>query len=125
MPVNHQQKVNHGLAGHWAAWAYALALIGQVLDSQKAEELAWSQIHWLTGANDKDVSFISGVGFNNPMPHSRFLGTIIGGFMNGFRGSTADIPEVYCNREAEWNSTEYWNAPLCYSLLAFGTLLPK
>jgi hypothetical protein len=87
--------------------------------------LAWAQIEWVTGNNDYDVSFITGVGYNNPMPHSRYLGTVLGGFMNGFRGSVPDIPSVDLAREAEWNSTEYWNVPLSNCLMALARLLPR
>lgn len=123
-PVNHPQQVNHGLSGHWMSWAHALALCAKVLDDERASTLAWRQIHWLLGMNDDEVSFISGVGYNNPMPHSRFLGTLVGGFMNGFCGSKADIPHVDMKRGAEWNSTEYWNAPLASCMLALAHLLP-
>ncbi len=61
--------------------------------------------------------------FHAPLPHSRLLGTIIGGFMNGFRGTGADIPTVDLAREFEWNSTEYWNTPLSNCLLALSRLL--
>ena len=74
--------------------------------------------------NDLDVCFVSGFGYDNPMPHSRFFGTIPGGVMNGFRGTPEDIPYVDLKRECEWNSTEYWNVPLSYCLLALSKLLP-
>jgi hypothetical protein len=124
MPVHHPQQINHGLAGHWMSWAHGLASVGQVLDDPAWTALAWAQIEWLTGNNHVDVSFISGVGYNNPMPHSRFLGTLIGGFMNGFRGTPEDTPAVDLERDAEWNSTEYWNVPLSNCLMALSRLLP-
>ncbi len=124
MPVHHPQQINHGLAGHWTSWAHGLAAVGQALGDESWTALAWAQIEWLTGNNHVDVSFISGVGHNNPMPHSRFLGTLIGGFMNGFRGTPEDMPGVDLERDAEWNSTEYWNVPLSNCLMALARLLP-
>jgi hypothetical protein len=124
MPTHHPQQINHGLSGHWMSWAHGLAYVGQVLSNSSWTALAWAQIEWLTGNNAFDVSFISGIGYNNPMPHSRLLGTIIGGFMNGFRGTEADIPHVDLLRECEWNSTEYWNTPLSNCLMALSRLLP-
>jgi hypothetical protein len=124
MPVNHPQQINHGLGGHWMSWAHGLAYVGQVLGDVSWSALAWAQIEWLTGNNHLDVSFISGVGHNNPMPHSRFLGTLIGGFMNGFRGTPEDVPGADLERDAEWNSTEYWNVPLANCLMALCRLLP-
>jgi hypothetical protein len=124
MPVNHFQKINHGLAGHWMSWAHALAYAGRMLNDSEFTDLAWSQIDWLLGNNDIDVSMVTGVGYMNPMPHSRFLGTVIGGFCNGFRGTADDIPTIDMERKAEWNSTEYWNVPLSNCLMALSWLLP-
>ena len=124
MPTHHPQQINHGLSGHWMSWAHGLAYVGQVLNDSAWTALSWAQIEWLTGNNAYDVSFISGIGYNNPMPHSRLLGTIVGGFMNGFRGTEQDIPFVELAREAEWNSTEYWNTPLSNCLMALSRLLP-
>lgn len=124
MPVHHPQQINHGLSGHWMSWAHGLAYAGQVLGDEAWAALAWAQIEWLTGNNHVDVSFISGIGHNNPMPHSRFLGTLVGGFMNGFRGTPEDTPGVDLERDAEWNSTEYWNVPLSNCLMALARLLP-
>lgn len=124
MPANHHQRINHGLAGHWMSWAHGLAYLGRMLNDDDLIHLAWAQIYWLLGNNDYDISFISGLGYNNPMPHSRFLGTIPGGFMNGFRGTVDDNPYFDQNREAEWSSTEYWNVPLSNCLMALSWLLP-
>lgn len=123
MPNHSFQAINHGLAGHWTSWAHALALMGEVLNEPTAEALAWKQLHWLLGNNPVDVSFVSGIGYRNPMPHSRFLGTQLGGFMNGFVGSTEDQPVVDLDGQAAWNSTEYWNTPLSNTLMALAVLL--
>ena len=125
MLVHHPQQVNHGLSGHWMSWAHGLASLAQVLNSALCRRLAWAQIEWLTGNNHRDVSFISGIGYHNPMPHSRYFGTAVGGFMNGFRGTAEDLPFVDLERNAEWNSTEYWNTPLSNSLMALARLLPS
>ena len=106
------------------SWAHAMAYGGQLLNDARWTELAWAQIEWLTGNNAHEVSFISGVGCLNPMPHSRYFGTVIGGFMNGFRGTENDTPYVDLNRDAEWNSTEYWMTPLSNALMALARLLP-
>lgn len=124
MPVHHPQQINHGLGGHWMSWAHGLAYVGQMLGDVTWTNLALAQIEWLLGNNDLDVSVVTGVGYNNPMPHSRFLGTLIGGFMNGFRGTAEDVPTIELAREAEWNSTEYWNVPLSNCLMALARLLP-
>jgi hypothetical protein len=124
MPELHRQRINHGLAGHWTSWAHALALAGKLLDDQRCTDLAWKQLHWLIGCNPFNASMISGVGYNNPMPHSRFLGTFPGGFCNGFIGTPEDTPFLDREGDAQWNTTEYWVTPLSNALLALGHLNP-
>ncbi len=122
MPELHPQRINHGLAGHWTSWAHALALVGRLLGDARCTALAWSQLHWLLGMNPFNASVLSGVGYNNPMPHSRFLGTFPGGFCNGFNGSPDDQPLLDQEGWGQWNTTEYWMTPIANSLLALGVL---
>ncbi len=124
MPEHHPQRINHGLAGHWTSWAHALALAGEHLGEPRCTELAWSQLHWLLGANPFNACLVSGVGYNNPMPHSRFLGTFPGGFCTAFNGSADDQPRLDQDGEAQWNTTEYWMTPLSNALMALAVLNP-
>jgi len=124
MPEHHQQRINHGLGGHWTSWAHGLALAGKVLREQRCLDLAWSQLHWLIGCNPCNSSMISGVGYNNPMPHSRYLGTFPGGFCNGFNGSADDQPQLDLDGNVQWNTAEYWVTPLSNALMALGHLTP-
>jgi hypothetical protein len=124
MPEHHHQRINHGLGGHWMSWAHALASVGEVLDEPASTELAWRQIHWLIGCNPFNASLVSGVGYNNPMPHSRLLGTYPGGFCAGFIGTPDDRPSVDLDADAQWNSTEYWMTPLSNALMALSLLNP-
>jgi len=125
MPEHHPQRINHGLGGHWTSWAHALALVGRVLDNPRCGELAWSQLHWLVGRNPFNSCLVSGAGYNNPMPHSRFLGTYPGGFCNGFNGSADDQPQLDQEGDAQWNTTEYWMTPLSNMLMALSLLIPS
>jgi hypothetical protein len=124
MPEFHPQRINHGLGGHWTSWAHALALTGQLLDDPRCLQLAWSQLHWLIGCNPFNSSMVSGVGYNNPMPHSRFLGTFPGGFCNGFNGSAEDAPLLDLEGNVQWNTAEYWATPLANALMALSFLNP-
>jgi hypothetical protein len=124
MPEHHPQRINHGLGGHWTSWAHGLALAGRVLGEPRCTELAWSQLHWLTGCNPFNSCLVSGAGYNNPMPHSRFLGTFPGGFCNGFNGSARDEPRLDQEGDAQWNTTEYWVTPVSNALMALGLLNP-
>jgi hypothetical protein len=123
MPDHSPQKINHGLSGHWMSWAHGLALLGKTLHDPEMTSIAWNQIYWEIGGNNMQASMISGVGFNNPMPHSRFFGTCRGGFCVGPRGNDQDAMMIDMDARAEWNSTEYWNAPLANALMALSILL--
>jgi hypothetical protein len=125
MPEHHPQRINHGLAGHWTSWSHALALCGSLLGEPRCTELAWRQLHWLLGCNPFNSCLVSGVGYNNPMPHSRFLGTFPGGFCTSFNGSADDMPQLDLDGEAQWNTTEYWMTPLANTLMALAVLNPQ
>jgi hypothetical protein len=124
MPEMHPQRINHGLSGHWTSWSHALALVGAFLDEPRCTDLAWAQLHWLLGCNPFNSCMVSGVGYNNPMPHSRFLGTFPGGFCTGFNGSPDDMPQLDLDGAAQWNTTEYWMTPLSNALMALAVLNP-
>jgi hypothetical protein len=125
MPEHHPQRINHGLGGHWTSWSHALALVGILLDEPRCTDLAWRQLHWLLGCNPFNACLVSGVGYNNPMPHSRYLGTLPGGFCIGFNGSAGDLPQLDQEGDAQWNTTEYWMTPLSNALMALGLLNPQ
>ena len=125
MPDCSVQKINHGLSGHWTSWAHGLALASQVFGNRDMEQIAWAQLYWLMGGNQLDSCLISGVGYNNPMPHSRFHCTMDGGVCVGPRGDKNDSIVIDLDRRAEWNSTEYWNCPVANTLMAFSVLLPS
>ncbi len=125
MPDNSSQRINHGLGGHWTSWAHALAMMGRLFKNPSMTNLAWKQLYWLWGNNPMNVCLVSGLGFNNPMPHSRFLGTFPGGFCVGPRGDLNDDPVIDMMAKAEWNSTEYWLTPLSNALMALAQLVPE
>ena len=125
MPEHSEQRVNHGLMGHWTSWAHALSLLAETTGRREIKEAAWQQLYWALGNNPVHGSFVTGVGYNHPMPHSRFHGTIVGGFMNGFRGDEKDELFVDLAGRADWSTTEYWNVPAANALQALARLLPN
>lgn len=125
MPEDSEQRINHGLGGHWTSWAHALALAGKALNEPHWMTAAWDQIYWLLGNNSHNSCLVTGVGYNNPMPHSRFFGTFPGGFSVGPRGSLDDKAVIDLDKRAEWSSTEYWLTPLSNMLMALANLLPR
>jgi hypothetical protein len=125
MPHFSPQNINHGLGGHWTSWSHALALSGTIMNEQKMIDAAWDQLYWLFGGNERKATMVSGIGYNNPMPHSRFFGTHPGGFCVGPRGNGKDKIVIDLKARAEWSSTEYWLTPLSNTLMTLAILLPK
>jgi hypothetical protein len=124
MPADAPEQVNHGLSSHWTSWAHGLALMGNVLDDSACRAAAWDQLGWLMGNNPLDATMITGVGFSNASPYSRFYGALTGGFCVGPRGTAEDSIYVDIAGRTEWNSGEYWLAPLGNALMALASLLP-
>ena len=54
--------------------------------------LAYRQLEWIMGANPFASRMMTGEGMRNPFPHSRFVGLIPGGIMNGIAGNVNDEP---------------------------------
>jgi hypothetical protein len=124
LPDHSVQRINHGLAGHWTSWAHGLGYAGFLLENKEMTNAAWGQLYWEFGYNPLNICLVTGVGYNNPMPHSRFFGTFPGGFCTGPRGNGDDQIVIDMDKRAEWSSTEYWNTPLSNTLMALSFLLP-
>jgi len=111
MPENSFQKINHGLGAPWTSWAHGLALVGNVFKNKEMSNAAWDQIYWLFVKNTLNSCLVSGVGYNNPMLHSRFFGTHPGGLSVGPRGNLEDEAIIDLDARTEWSSTKYWLTP--------------
>ncbi|MDR1305919.1 MAG: glycoside hydrolase family 9 protein [Verrucomicrobiales bacterium] len=125
MPNHSVQRVNHGLGGHWTSWAWALARCATVFDLPACRQVALDQLYWLLGNNPAQASFVSGIGYNNPMPHSRPYGYLLGGFMVGPRGDAADEFHADTAGYADWSTCEYWSLVGAQTVLALSHLLPR
>jgi hypothetical protein len=66
------------------------------------------------GGNPKNSCLMTGEGINNPYPHSRFLGLIPGGIMNGICGLEDDEPFLDLDYMMDWRTTEYWSPHTCF-----------
>jgi hypothetical protein len=124
LPENAPEKITIGLSSHWTSWAHGLASMGRALESAECREAAFDQLAWLAGCNPLNASMISGVGYRNAVPYSRFFGHLLGGFSVGPRGTAADTISVDQEGRYLWSSGEYWMAPLANALLALAELLP-
>ena len=75
-----------GLNAHIGSHALPLATAARDFGEPAYRDLAYRQFEWIFGANPFGASLASGIGVRNPYPHSRYVGIIPGGIMNGICG---------------------------------------
>ncbi|HOK47854.1 MAG TPA: hypothetical protein PLK67_18050, partial [Bryobacteraceae bacterium] len=85
-------------------------------------DLAYRQMEWVMGANPFGACLMTGEGIRNPYPHSRFVGLIIGGIMNGIGGNVRDEPVLDTENGYDWRTTEYWSPHNAYYISAVSAL---
>jgi len=101
--------VHAGLTSHLLSHAIATLTASRVLGDPTLEVIARRQLEWVMGANTELACLMTAEGVNNPYPHSRFLGLIPGGIMNGFAGLEEDRPFLDMSHGMDWRTTEYWS----------------
>ena len=74
------------------------------------------------GANPFGACLMTGAGMRHPYPHSRFVGLIPGGILNGIAGNTRDEPVLDTEYGYDWGTTEYWSPHNGYYLWAVSSL---
>jgi hypothetical protein len=117
----------YGLSSHLLNHAVMLAMAGKVMGHGACRELAWRQLEWIMGANPFGACLMSGEGMRNIYPHSRFVGLIPGGIVNGIAGNLDDEPVLDTEYGYDWRTAEYWsphNAHFVRSLSELETSLP-
>jgi hypothetical protein len=72
-------------------------------------DLAYRQLEWVLGANPFGASLMTGEGIRHPYPHSRYVGLLDGGILNGIAGNTEDAPVLDTENGYDWRTTEYWS----------------
>jgi hypothetical protein len=65
---------------------------------------------------------MTGEGVRNPYPHSRFVGPIPGGIMNGIAGNASDEPILDLEYGIDWRTCEYWSPHVAFYILANAVL---
>lgn len=103
-----------GLTSHLLSNAVGLEMAGRILSDSNLSVIAKRQVEWTMGCNVENACLMTGEGINNPYPHSRFLGLIPGGIMNGFIGSEDDEPFLDMQYGMDWRTTEYWSPHTCF-----------
>ncbi len=105
-----------GLTSHLLSHAVGLQMSGILLKERSLIECAKNQMEWVMGRNPEQACLMTGEGVNNPYPHSRFLGLIPGGIMNGYIGLENDQPYLDTQYQMDWRTTEYWSPHNCFYL---------
>ncbi|MCL5005118.1 MAG: glycoside hydrolase family 9 protein [Acidobacteria bacterium] len=85
-------------------------------------DLAYRQLEWVMGGNPFGACLMTGEGMRNPYPHSRFVGLIPGGIMNGIAGNAEDEPVLDQAYTFHWRTNEYWSPHVAYYLWSVSTL---
>jgi hypothetical protein len=97
-----------GMTSHLENYACLLARASAAFKRREYMDLAFRQLEWVMGANPFGACLMTGEGMNNPYPHSRYVGLITGGIMNGIAGNPEDEPILDMEYGFDWRTTEYW-----------------
>jgi hypothetical protein len=111
-----------GLNCHYASFAAVLARAAKVLNRPDYRLAAYRQLEWILGANPFGASMMTGQGIRHPYPHSRFVGLLPGGIMNGIAGNVDDEPVLDMEYGFDWRTTEYWSPHVAWYIWAVSAL---
>jgi hypothetical protein len=104
------------------SYAALLADASKVLGRPEYRHLAVRQLEWIMGANPFAACLMTGEGMRNIFPHSRFVGLIPGGIVNGIAGNADDEPVLDTEYGGDWRTAEYWSPHNANYLWAVGRL---
>jgi hypothetical protein len=113
MPVR-KQFWWQGLNAHLASHALLFATAAADLHRPAYRDVAYQQLEWIFGTNPFGATLASGIGVRNPYPHSRYVGVIPGGIMNGICGNAGDQPILDTSFGFSWRINEYWSPHVGY-----------
>jgi Glycosyl hydrolase family 9 len=113
-----------GTTSHLEGNALLLARAAQIMPerARACVDLAYRQLEWVIGANPFGACMMTGEGMRNPYPHSRFVGLIPGGIMNGIAGDANDGPVLDTNYQLDWRTCEYWSPHVAFYIWANSVL---
>jgi hypothetical protein len=111
-----------GMTSHLLSNAFLLARAARTFQENSWRDLAFRQMEWVMGANPFGACLMTGEGMRNPYPHSRYVGLIPGGIMNGIAGNARDEPVLDTEYGFDWRTTEYWSPHNAYYISAVSAL---
>lgn len=103
-----------GVNSHIGSHALLFATASIEFRQRAWRDLAYRQLEWIFGANPFGATLASGMGVREPYPHSRYVGIIPGGIMNGICGNTEDEPVLDTDFAGNWRTNEYWSPQVAY-----------
>src|SRR5256885_830777 len=107
---------------HFGSSALLLGRLFKLSGNKQYVELAYRQLEWIAGENRFASGMMTGEGARNPFPHSRFVGLIPGGIMNGIAGNVNDEPVLDMQNTLDWRTCEYWSPHVAFFIWANSVL---
>jgi len=111
-----------GTTSHLELHAVLLGMAARVFGQSEYRDLAYRQLEWVMGANPFGACLMTGEGMRNVYPHSRFVGLITGGIVNGIAGNAKDEPILDTAYGYDWRTAEYWSPHNAWYLWALSQL---
>ncbi len=111
-----------GVTSHLESHAVLLASAAKVFGKPEYRDLALRQMEWVMGNNPFGACLMTGEGWRNSFPYSRFAGPLIGGIVNGIAGNADDVPILQMEYGNDWRTGEYWTPHVAFYLWALSQL---
>ncbi|MBZ5582619.1 MAG: glycoside hydrolase family 9 protein [Acidobacteriia bacterium] len=111
-----------GMTSHLECYAALLAMAARAFGKPAYRDLAYRQLEWVMGGNPFGACLMTGEGMRNPYPHSRYVGLIPGGILNGIAGNAKDEPILDTEYGFDWRTCEYWSPHNAWYLWAHSVL---
>jgi hypothetical protein len=111
-----------GVTSHLESNAALLFTASKLFGKPEYRDLGLRQMEWVMGNNPFGACLMTGEGWRNSYPYSRFVGPIIGGIVNGIAGNPQDVPILEMEYGNDWRTGEYWTPHNAFYLWAMSQL---
>ena len=111
-----------GVTSHLESHAALLGAAATLFGKPEYRESAFRQMEWVMGNNPFGACLMTGEGWRNSYPYSRFAGPLIGGIVNGIAGNAQDVPILQMEYGNDWRTGEYWTPHNAFYLWAMSQL---
>lgn len=111
-----------GTTSHLESYAALLGAAARAFHKPEYRDLAFRQMEWVMGHNPFGACLMTGEGWRNSVPYSRFAGPLAGGIVNGIAGNAQDAPILQMEYGNDWRTGEYWTPHNAFYLWALSQL---